>query len=89
MIKVLKIEHLGGHRLRLLFSDGREGDADLGELLSQDGPMLAPLRNAHYFGRVFLDHGVPTWPNGFDLDAEALHRELVGREANSSAPAAA
>lgn len=78
MIKVLEVEPLGGHRLRLRFSDGRQADADLGELALREGPMLAPLRDERYFARVFLDHGVPTWPNGFDLDAEALHRELVG-----------
>jgi hypothetical protein len=39
------------------------------------GEVLA-ARAAIMFDRVFLQHGVPAWPNGFDVDAIALHWEM-------------
>jgi hypothetical protein len=38
--------------------------------------MVEPLRDPAFFARVFLDDGILTWPNGFDLDAIALHQEM-------------
>jgi hypothetical protein len=40
------------------------------------GPMVEPLRDPAFFARVFLEYGTLTWPNGFDLDAIALHQEM-------------
>jgi hypothetical protein len=44
------------------------------------GPMLEPLREEAYFPRVFLEFGVPTWPNGFDIAPEWLRREMQAAE---------
>jgi hypothetical protein len=38
--------------------------------------MVEPLRDPAYFARVFVENGVLTWPNGFDLDPIALHDEM-------------
>ena len=38
--------------------------------------MLEPLRDEAYSNRVFLEFGAPTWPNGFDIAPEWLHREM-------------
>jgi hypothetical protein len=38
--------------------------------------MVEPLRDPTYFGRVFLEFGAPTWPNGFDIAPEWLRREM-------------
>jgi hypothetical protein len=76
MIKVSKVEHLGGHRLRFRFNDDTVGEYDFARLVAETGPMVQPLRDQDYFRRVFLDHGAPTWPNGFDLAPEWLHREI-------------
>lgn len=76
LIKVTKIDAVGGHRLRQRFSDGSMGGRDFTEIVSQEGPMLGPLRDPDYFRRVFLDFGTPTWPNGYDLAPRALHAEL-------------
>ena len=35
--------------------------------------MVEPLRDPAMFGRAFVSFGVPSWPNGFDLDAINLH----------------
>ena len=77
LIKVTKAEPLGGHRLRLRFSDGRFGERDFADIVAADGPMLEPLRDTTYFARVFVEFGAPTWPNGYDLAPNALYAEMA------------
>ena len=76
IVKILKIERLGGFRLRLHFSDGSEGERDFGDVVAEGGPMVEPLRDESFFNRVFLENGTLVWPNGFDLDSVALHDEM-------------
>jgi len=38
--------------------------------------MVEALSDQAEFARVFAEAGVPTWPNGFDVDAVALYMEL-------------
>ncbi len=77
MIKVVGIERLGGHRLRIRFSDGSFGEHDFFAMAAEPGALLEPLRDHEYFARVFLDFGAPTWPNGFDIAPEWLRREMA------------
>ena len=90
MIKVTEVKAFEGTKLRLLFSDGSGGTYDCAAILASTGPMVMPLKERTYFDRVFLDHGAPTWPNGFDMARSALHRELSnegGLRAGSAAAA--
>jgi hypothetical protein len=77
MIKVVSVEYLAGHRLRVRFSDDSFGEHDFTDMVSEPGSLLEPLRDAAYFARVFLEFGAPTWPNGFDLAPEWLRREMA------------
>jgi hypothetical protein len=76
IVKVLKVETLGGFCLRLHFSDGSRGDRDFSDILSEGGPMVDPLKDPAFFARVFIELGTLTWPNHFDLDSIALHDEM-------------
>ena len=79
MLHIRSAEYRGGHRLRLTFSDGAEGEVDLRAYL--DGPVFVPLRDPAIFAAVSLDpelHTV-TWPNGADFAPEFL-RELLGSD---------
>jgi hypothetical protein len=76
LIKVVVIKPLDGHRLWLRFSDGLEGVRDFSDILAEGGPMVEPLRDPAFFARVFIEYGVPSWPNGYDVDAIALHQEM-------------
>ena len=58
------------------FSDGSEGIADLSRLLARTGPMVAPLKDSAFFNRVFVEAGVPTWPNGYDFAPSVLYAEM-------------
>jgi hypothetical protein len=72
-VDVVRVEPRGGYRLLVSFSNGHEGEQDFSDLISEGGVMVEPLRNPAFFARVFVDDGVVTWPNGFDLDPIALH----------------
>jgi hypothetical protein len=50
---------------------------DFTAMAGEPGPMLEPLRDEAYFSRVFLEFGAPTWPNDFDIDPEALRRQMA------------
>jgi hypothetical protein len=76
LVKIKRLEKLGGFRLRVSFDDGGVDEHDFGSLTREPGPMLEPLREETYFARVFLEFGAPTWPNGFDIAPEWLRREM-------------
>jgi hypothetical protein len=87
IVKAVAVRALEDHRLWVRFSDGTEGVRPFADILAEGGPMVEPLRDPSFFARVFVEMGVPTWPNGFDLDAIALHQEMVA--AGLLVPAAA
>ena len=87
MVDVVKIKPMEAFRLWVRFSDGAEGVADLSALAARTGPMVAPLKDPVYFNRVFVEAGVPTWPNGYDYAPSALYGEMrdAGALVNPSA----
>lgn len=76
MVDVIKLKPLDGHKLWVRFSTGEEGVRDYSDLISGGGSMVQPLRDPVFFARVFIEMGVPTWPNGFDVDPINLYMEL-------------
>ncbi len=79
LVDVVGVKPGGGYRLALAFSDGTEGERDFADMVAEGGEMVEPLRDLAFFDRVFLDDGILTWPNGFDLDSTALHAEMKER----------
>ena len=69
---------VGGHRLRLRFDDGLEGEVDLGRLIRFVG-VFAPLADAAEFAKVRVnpDLGTIVWPNGADVDPDVLHAAVM------------
>jgi Protein of unknown function (DUF2442) len=76
MLDVISLKCLGGYRLDIAFSDGSRGVRDFADIVAHEGEMVRPLRDADYFARVFIEEGVLTWPNGYDVDPIALHEEM-------------
>lgn len=87
LIKIVKAEPLGAYRVRVTFSNGDSGIRDFADLIADGGVMVEPLRDPAFFARVFVQSGVLAWPNGFDLDAIALHQEMAASGAFKRAPA--
>ena len=56
MLHIRSAEYRGGHRLRLTFSDGVEGEVDLSAYL--DGPVFVPLRDPAIFAAVTVDPSI-------------------------------
>lgn len=77
MAHVTHVESLAGHRLRLRFDDGAEGEIDLS--LRQWRGIFAPLKDQAFFERVEIDEelGTIVWPNGADIAPETLHDWVV------------
>ena len=88
MVKVVKLKSLDGYRLWLRFSDGTEGIRDYTDMIAEGGTMVEPLYDPQFFNKVFLSMGIPTWPNGYDVDAIALHMEMETAGLLSSAAVA-
>ncbi len=68
---VVRAEYRGGHRLHLVFHDGRAKTVDFASWLV--GPVFEPLKNVEYFQRFFVEAGTVTWPNGADIAPETLY----------------
>ena len=77
IVKVVEAVPLDGVRLRVAFSDGSSGNHDFAPVLAEGGLMVEPLRDPAFFARVFVEMGVPTWPNGLALDAIKLHMDMA------------
>jgi hypothetical protein len=73
MINVTAVRYLHDYVLWLRFSDGVEGEVDLGGELT--GEVFAPLRNQQMFARATVHPELRTivWPNGADFAPEFLH----------------
>src|SRR3954447_2071420 len=76
MVDVVSVKPLGGYRLRVAFSDGSVGEHDFSSTAARDGEMVKPLKDPAFFGRVFVELGALTWPNGFDLDPINLYMQM-------------
>ena len=71
MMHVRAVEHEGQYRLKLSFSDGTSGVADLADSL--EGPALKALKNESLFAKAYVDAGTVCWPGNLDLAAEYLY----------------
>lgn len=77
--RVQTVAVLPGFKLHLHFRDGTVGTAELAGLIgSPDAGLFTALRDEAQFAAVRLDLGVPTWPNGADLDPTWLYDEIRG-----------
>ena len=88
LVKVSKIKALDAARIWVLFSNGMAGIRDCTDILAEGGPMVEPFRDPAMFRSVFVQCGVPAWPNGFDIDAIQLYMEMKeqGALVRESAP---
>lgn len=73
MIKVIEALHINNYVLWLRFSDGTEGEVDLGAELY--GEIFEPLKNIEDFKMFSVnpEWGTIAWPNGADFAPEFLY----------------
>jgi hypothetical protein len=77
MLLVTAADYLGGHRIRICFSNGDEGTVDLKDSLW--GPMFEPLKDPATFQRFDLSPVLHTlhWENDADFAPEYLHAKMM------------
>lgn len=77
--RIQAVSVLPDFRLAVTFRDGSGGIVDCSTIRRSTNPgIYAPLASPEFFAQVNLELGVPTWPNGADLDPAWLHAELAG-----------
>jgi hypothetical protein len=74
---VVRAEHRGDCRLRVVFNDDSENTIDFSQWF--DGPIFGALKSPTFFARYFIDGGTITWPNGADVAPETLYA-VPGRQ---------
>ena len=60
--------------LTVKFSDGLQGTVRFKP--SHLTGVFESLKDEEYFNKVFVDHGVVTWPGELDLAPDAIHTEI-------------
>jgi hypothetical protein len=75
LARVVDVEHLGEHRLRLTFSDRLVRELDFSDAVHGRRGVFEPLADPGFFSQVAVDPvaGTIAWPNGVDLDPDVLH----------------
>jgi hypothetical protein len=73
---VIDAHYVGGYSVWLRFSDGAQGEVDLGKELH--GPIFEPLQDMTLFRRFAVHPELKTlvWPNGADFAPEFLRAAL-------------
>ena len=64
-----------GYKVSVVFTDGQKGVFDCSRYLND--PFWSSLRDKSHFEKVFLDHGVLTWPDGVDIAPEEVWEDAV------------
>lgn len=89
MIKIVKAEYIDQYRIRLTFSDGKQGEHDLSPILAKDTELTRPLVAPENFKAFFLELGALCWKNGLELSPSSIYRELQSAGKLSTAQEAA
>ena len=76
LIKIVSARAVDGLLIRLVFSDGSEGDLDFDFAASRGTVLTIALREPEYFRRFFLELGALCWPNGLEFSAGSLREKL-------------
>lgn len=60
--------------LKVKFSDGLQGNVFFKP--SHLTGVFEPLKDEKYFNKVYVEHGVVTWPDELDLAPDAMHAQI-------------
>ena len=73
ILHITEAKYLNDYKVQVVFNDGKEGVADLFDVLR--GPVFTPLKDKELFAQLRVDEEMETiaWPNGADLAPEAVY----------------
>lgn len=77
MHRIVAFQALDKYRVRIHFSDGMEGEANLSDLVGKG--IFALWDDPDQFAKVFIDPESHTlaWPGGIDLCPDTLYQDVV------------
>jgi hypothetical protein len=78
--RVKSVRHLGGHKLKITFTNGERGIVDFRPYITGKGGVLKPLENPAFFKQVRVDPDFKTlvWPNDADWCPDVLYWLVTG-----------
>ena len=76
----------GPHRLSLRFHDGFVAEVDFAAYGMTGGPLKRALNDPVVFATAYLDHGILTWPHGYDIAPETLRNYAEEGTASAGQP---
>jgi hypothetical protein len=73
ILQITEAKYLTDYKVQVSFNDGKEGVADLSDVLR--GPVFNPLKDKKLFAQLRVDEELATisWPNGADLAPESVY----------------
>jgi len=74
--RVVTVEALADHRLRVEFVDGTAGEVDMDAFLAAPrvaGTVFESLRESAFLAQAAVIMGAVQWPNGADLAPDAMY----------------
>ena len=74
MLHISDAEYVDDYRVRVVFDNGRQGIADLRQMIFDDPrTIFAPLRDVSVFRQLFVEHGALCWPGDLDVAPEYIY----------------
>ena len=79
MYDIVKAQHLGGYKIRLIFENGKEGVVNL-EKYAKMGGVFTKFSDLEYFKKFQINDelGVLCWPDGEDIAPETIYSMATG-----------
>ena len=78
MVRLVAVKALPQYRLRVVYSDGVEGEVDLSDLVGQG--VFSVFSDPEFFGRVSIASGGEiTWEDKVDICPDAVYLDITGK----------
>lgn len=75
--RISEVKPLNNYRLQVQFLHGLQGFVDLSDFLNNGkSGVFETLKDESYFNKVYVEHGVVTWPGELDLAPDAMYAEI-------------
>ena len=73
ILHITEAKYLSDYKVKVVFNDGKEGVADLSDVLRRQ--VFNPLKDKKLFAQLRVDEELATiaWPNGADLAPESVY----------------
>ena len=75
--KIIDVKAMDNFTLECEMENGEIYRYDMSFILTDNAPMIEPLKNIDFFKRVWLEYGALEWPNGFGIHGKTIVRDAT------------